>query len=310
MPEITWPEGKRFAFSVFDDTDHTTMENGPPVYALLAELGLRTTKSVWPMSGEQPPVGGGATCDDAAYAAWVKGLQEQGFEIGIHGVTGATATREEWKQGLDRFRDLFGHYPLAHANHVGCLDSVYWGEQRLTGLNKLVYNMLTRYRNRQWQGERPDSPCFWGDYCKTHIRFVRNFVFAEVNTLKACPEMPYRDPDRPFVNAWFASSEGPNVRSFNRTLSEANQEKLEAEGGACIMYTHFGADFVQDRQVEQRFASLMKRLSQRPGWFVPVSQLLDHIAAMKGGTHVITPSERRKLERRWLAHKVRIGGTS
>ncbi len=26
--------------------------------------------------------------------------------------------------------------------------------------------------------------------------------------------MPYRDPARPYVNTWFASSEGANVRSF------------------------------------------------------------------------------------------------
>jgi hypothetical protein len=57
--------------------------------------------------------------------------------------------------------------------------------------------------------------------------------------------MPFHDPDRPFVKYWFASSEGPSVQTFNETLSEANQEKLEAEGGACIMYTHFANGFLQ-----------------------------------------------------------------
>ncbi len=40
------------------------------------------------------------------------------------------------------------------------------------------------------------------------MSYVRNFVFDEINTLAACPEMPYFDPAKPFVNAWFASLPG------------------------------------------------------------------------------------------------------
>jgi hypothetical protein len=60
---ITWPEGKRFAFTVFDDTDGMTMLNGPPIYDFLADLGFLTTKSVWPIQvkGASPQMVG-ATC--------------------------------------------------------------------------------------------------------------------------------------------------------------------------------------------------------------------------------------------------------
>lgn len=51
QPHIPWPDGKRFAFTIFDDTDHQTLENVPPVYDFLSDLGLRTTKSVWPLKG-------------------------------------------------------------------------------------------------------------------------------------------------------------------------------------------------------------------------------------------------------------------
>ena len=63
MPEnITWPGGKSFAFTVFDDTDRATVENVGPVYRFLAELGFLTTKSVWPIRGNRSPmVVGGAT---------------------------------------------------------------------------------------------------------------------------------------------------------------------------------------------------------------------------------------------------------
>ncbi len=277
---VTWPEGKRFAFSIFDDTDGTTMQNGPPVYEFLANLGFRTTKSVWPVElAEACPVMGGTTCDDPTYAEWAKGLQGQGFEIGLHGVTNTTACRKEWIAGLQRFCDLFGDYPITHANHVGCQDSIYWGEHRLSGAHRQIYNLFTGFKNRHFYGHRPNAPGFWGDLCQKHIKYVRNFVFADINTLNECPYMPYHDPLRPFVRGWFASSEGSSVESFTKTLSETNQERLEIEGGACIMYTHFGSDFFSNGRINPRFANLMQRLSLRPGWFVPVSTLLDYLEA-------------------------------
>lgn len=45
-----FPDGKRFAFSVFDDTDGGTTANLRPVYQLLDELGIFVTKSVWPLA--------------------------------------------------------------------------------------------------------------------------------------------------------------------------------------------------------------------------------------------------------------------
>jgi predicted TIM-barrel fold metal-dependent hydrolase len=72
------------------------------------------------------------------------------------------------------------------------------------------------------------------------------------------------------------------------------------------MYTHFGRGFHQEGRLLPRFRELMERLSKRPGWFVPVSVLLDYIRAQRG-TVTIQPAERRALERRWLAHKIRYG---
>ena len=121
--------------------------------------------------------------------------------------------------------------------------------------------------------------------------------------------MPYYDAKRPYVNYWFASSEGPSVEPFNQTISEANQEKLEQEGGACIMYTHFGTDFYKNGKLNPRFMDLMTKLSQRNGWFVPVSTLLDYILDKRW--HItLSAKQRRELEWRWLRDKMRVGGTS
>ena len=120
--------------------------------------------------------------------------------------------------------------------------------------------------------------------------------------------MPYHDPDRQFVNYWFASSEGPDISSFNNCLSEQNQDRLEEEGGACIMYTHFANGFYEDGRINPRFQVLMERLSKKGGWFVPVTTLLDYIHQEKGH-HNITNPDRSRLERKWLAHKIKVGAT-
>lgn len=310
LTKITWPDGKRFAFTVFDDTDLTTVHNGPPVYEFLLDCGMHTTKSVWPLQGDDEPVYGGSTCADEEYLGWIRTLATQGFEIGYHNATFHSSKRPQAIAGLERFNELFGAYPKVFANHARCTDSIHWGDDRVSGVNKFAYNLLTRYRHHgQFQGTDPKSAFFWGDACKEHITYVRNFVYADINTLAACPPMIYHDPDRPFVNYWFASSEGANCQSFCRTIAEENQDRLEEEGGACIMYTHFGReDFLQNGRLDPLFVRLMERLSKQNGWFVPVSTLLDHIRRQRGH-HVISHRERRALEWRWLREKVFRGTT-
>src|SRR5919109_3806642 len=114
---IAWPDGKAFAFTIVDDTDGSTMENVPPVYALLADLGLRTTKSVWTLAGD---LRDGLACDDARYREWCLRLQEQGFEIALHNVASRSSPRARTIEGLDRFRDIFGADPSVHVNHHIC----------------------------------------------------------------------------------------------------------------------------------------------------------------------------------------------
>jgi len=304
---IEWPDGKDFAFTIFDDTDNATVERVGPVYDFLDGLGLRATKSVWPLTGEGTPAFSGSTCEDPDYLAWTLGLQAKGFEIGYHGATYVTSPRDRVIAAIERFRDLYGHYPLSMANHLSCAESIYWGADRVTGINRLGYNLLTRFRsNGIFRGHRDGDPLFWGDVCQAKVRYVRNFTFRDIDTLAACPMMPYHDPARPYVNHWFAASEGRDVDAFNRCLSEANMDRLEDGGGACIMYTHFASGFADGGQLNPRFKLLMERLARKNGWFVPVTTLLDFLLERHGPT-VITPTQRRGLERNWLRSKLTIG---
>jgi hypothetical protein len=190
------------------------------------------------------------------------------------------------------------------ANHSPCEESIYWGDRRLTGLHASFYNLLLRNKHKDvFKGHVEGSSFFWGDLCRERVQYVRNFVFGEINTLKACPEMPYQDPARPYVNYWFASAEGANVESFVETIRENRMDRLAEEGGACIMYAHLAYGFFKNGRLHPRFKALMERLARMNGWFVPVGTLLDHLLEQKG-PHQLADRERRRLERRWLLHKI------
>ena len=72
------------------------------------------------------------------------------------------------------------------------------------------------------------------------------------------------------------------------------------------MYTHFGHGCFHSGGLDARFTDLMRRLSRKNGWFVPVGTLLDYLRRQRGD-HTIAPSERASLERRWIWHKARFG---
>jgi len=301
-PAIRWPDGKTFAFTIFDDPDAQTLEGGERIYGFLADLGVRTTRGVWPSPATRTPNSGGETCGNRKYRVHNRHLQEQGFEIGYHNNTKHSSYRSEIIQGLDAFRDHFGTDPSSMANHYN-MDAIYWGPARLSPPIRQVYTAVTLGRTERHFGHVDGHPAFWGDVCRSRIRYCRNFVFADANTLAACPWMPYHDPERPYVNAWYASSEGSNVIRFRRTLAERNQDRLAAEGGACIMYTHFGHGFVVDGALDSGFRDLMIRLSRMNGWFVPVTTLLDYLRAQRNDA-TIQPRDRAQLERRWLQEKM------
>ncbi len=74
------------------------------------------------------------------------------------------------------------------------------------------------------------------------------------------------------------------------------------------MYTHFAKGFQTAGGIDSKFKLLMRRLSRKNGWFVPVSTLLDYLLKVKG-RHVITDDERRRIERAWLIYKMKVGTT-
>jgi len=295
------PNGARFAFTVMDDTDDATLENVAPIYRLLESLGMRTTKTVWSVSCPEgsPNFAMAETMDDPAYAEFVVDLQRRGFEIAFHNATMESSTRERTIRALALFASTFGGAPRVHANHSFNRENLYWGRDRIDQpLLRAAYAASLRLPQDFYLGHRGGSPFFWGDLCAEHIEYVRNLTFADINLRNVNPSMPYRDPRRPYGNWWFSSSDAENADAFVELVSEENQDRLEQEGGVCIVATHFGKKFCEGGRVRPDVERLLRRLASRPGWFVPVGQLLDHLRARRTGER-LPRAEWRRMQWLW-----------
>ena len=306
-PSSNWPDGHRFAFTIFDDTDMTTLDNGPIVYDLLTSLGFRITKSVWPMAARADRATAGETCADPGYLEWVLRLQAQGHEIGIHNVTDGSSTRDQTIAGLDRFREMFGHDPRAGADHAGNLEALYCGSKRLSGWRSALYRAAERRlqpERPRFSGEEPTSEYFWGDVCRERITYWRGLSFNRLNLLEVTPRLPYHDPARSDVNQWFTASHAPRCADLVSLMRSDRVDQLEARQGVCIMYAHLGLDVVVDGRINPEFEAAMTSLSRRRGWFAPVSDVLDHLRAQQT-TSPIGLAERASFETRWIVDRVR-----
>ena len=303
---ISWPNRAKFAFTVFDDTDNSTIENCKPVYDYLIQRGILTTKSVWVYPSRGSYLGGSLA--DRRYLKWIRELDSSGVEVGLHGVGDGEFSRNEIIAGLEEFEHKLGHLPKVHCNHAANPDNLYWGVGRFVFPINLVYKVIYLLKGRRKLpegGDKKGSVYFWGDAASEKIKYVRNLTFTGVNTLKLDPKMPWHDLTKPFVNYWFSSSDGSNVKVFNDLISSENLDKLESEGGACIIYTHFASGFVDDQgNLEANFKLRIDDLAARQGWFVPTGQLLDFLLDQKSS---ITVSYKYRLSRSivWIFERLK-----
>lgn len=187
---ITFPDGKRFAFSIIDDTDMATVGRSQPLYDVLHRYGLRTTKTIWVLDATQDahPPDHGDTLHDPAYRAFLGDIRHKGFEIALHGVRGGSSVRADIIQGLDQFHSEFGQYPTMHVNHSMNADNLYWGQRRWSfAPYRWAYRLFSK---PQFEGDDPQSAYFWGDLVQRHVRYVNQFTFVDVNLLNVTPSMP------------------------------------------------------------------------------------------------------------------------
>jgi hypothetical protein len=309
-PRVQFPRGRRFAFSVFDDADNGTVENLSPVYELLNSYRILTTKSVW----VYPPRGrfSGQSLMDDDYLDFVMELKSRGFEIALHGVGDGVFTRQEIVDGFEIFRDKINEYPRIHTNHSANPSNIYWRNERFVFPVSALYSLVAGFPHiGNWNsghslGSRPHSTHFWGDLAKNRITYMRNLLFNSINTLACDPAMPYKiERKANCSNLWFSSSDGHTVEELTDLLAPENLDRLEEEGGACIVYTHFASGFVgRDGRIVRRFREAIENLAARDGWYVPVGTLLDHLRASHAGDADPGYWYELALDLRWLADRI------
>jgi hypothetical protein len=306
-PPATFPGGKLFAFSIFDDTDVATLEFIRPIYELLDRLGFRTTKTVWPLPYHGDSwYQGSDTLDDPEYAAYMRHLQERGFEIAFHGARMESSERAQIEASLEAYRQILGQYPTAYAAHGENRDNLYWGVDRFRFRPwRWLYAALAGRRERRAEGHRTESPFYWADLAERHLRYVRSFTYDDLNLWNVTTAIPYRTGSTPGVRAFFPSSFADNVEEFIELLSPALQARLERERGLAIVSTHFGKGFVRDGRVHPAVIEVLTRLAQRPGWFQPVSTVLDYLADAQGEVVLLGGYRLFRLEGLWFWHSIR-----
>ena len=104
-PRLTWPEGKSFAFTIFDDPDAQVLKDGREVYSLLADLGFRTTKGVWPSGPLRQRNSKGDTCADRSTATMPFAFRNAGSKSAITTMPPILRRAKRSSRGWTRFGD-------------------------------------------------------------------------------------------------------------------------------------------------------------------------------------------------------------
>jgi hypothetical protein len=296
-PRVHWPDGRRFAFSIFDDTDNATVDNVLPVYDLLADLGVLITKSVWPLPSDRNDPSWGQCLEDSDYLEMIRSLASRGFEIAFHGARSGVNPRSVTLEALDAFRAQLGHDPRSFAHHARNIENLYWGAKRcnISAFKPLVRSVSQR---PEFFGDVEGSEFYWADLCRERIEYVRNFGFRQFDIFENSPHDPYHDPRRPMVNSWFSTSYGLTPSNADEILSDRRIREWGETGALVILSTHFAHGFVKNGHVSRSFGVGFERLAASGGWFAPVSSVLDHVVATRG-KHEVSLGEAIALEVRW-----------
>ena len=285
MKKLKFPNNKKFAFTIVDDTDGATLEKNKPVYAFLYQNKLITTKTVW----VYPPKDyrRGDSLQIKEYLKFIRNLKQKGYEIALHGVGSGNFSRQEILEGLEFFKNAIGEFPVTHINHSStCLNNIYWGAKRYEFPFDFVVRKLYPLYKKEFYGEVEYSPYFWGDVHKRYIKYTRNHDLCELNLLKFDPNTPYLDKAKiKYSNFWFSSANAANPKIFNKVVTFDRIDRLERENGVAILYMHLARFVSKSGKIKNDFKEKIKYIAQKDGWFVPASTILDFLLAQKVKTN-------------------------
>jgi len=279
-----YPDSAEFAFTILDDTDDTTVANGCPIYDLLDRLDIRISKTVWAWDAppeKRGPYFKGETLSSPEYLQWVGTLADKGFEIAFHNATMGSSERSDTIKALDFIERELGKPVRLHCNHGQNRENLYWGRQRYSSmLIKLANAVHEKFSpGIAYEGNDIDSPYYWADVAMERLSYLRSFTFNKLNCAKIPPGRPYIDTMKRNTPLLFNTADAPDVAAFNKLVTVDSINQLRRQGGWAIISTHFGKGFFNNGVINSQFKEAMEYLATQPGWYVPVTTLLDFIAA-------------------------------
>jgi len=291
MSKLEYSAGAEFAFTILDDTDDTTVENGKPIYDFLRDIGMRTTKTVWAFDTvpeNRGPYFAGETLSSPAYLEWVRGLVESGFEMAFHNATMGSSLRADTVRALDYIESELNLTIRLHCNHGQNRENLYWGIDRYQSLFlKSILSLYSRFRSYpDFEGNKPNSPYFWSDIADERISYIRAFTYKQLNGMQTVPGRPFLDLAKQNKTMFFNTADAPDVIAFNKLVNRKTIDRLRKDRGWAIVSTHLGKGFYRNNKIDSEFKKTMKYLTKLPCWFVPVSELLDFIKIEKGSQQI------------------------
>lgn len=295
MAKVKLPKHKTYIFTIIDDTDDAFLENIKPIYDFLTDKKIFITKTVW-VYPPRDSASKGDSLSNPEYLQYILELKERGFEIALHNVGSGDYKKSEILAGLEKYKEFIGEYPKIHINHSYNLDNIYCGYKRFGfPFNHILKVLYPNYKN--FSGEDELSPYFWGDIHKRIIKFNRNYEFDKINILKINPEIPYKDNRyRKYSNYWFSAAFAPNQWCFNHIVNKKTIDKLDEEGGVCILYTHLGY-YMATGEIDKGFVERINYISSKgTGLYIPVSEVLEYLLKVRGNERYLTSFKRFKLE--------------
>jgi hypothetical protein len=284
---MRWPYPCRWAFSLIDDTDCSTLEAVRTVYEYCLARGIHPTKTLWvhaarrecgsPHGGKPDP---GVTLDDAGYLAYCQSLANRGVELCLHDASAGNNLRPEIEAAFERFHEAFGYLPRVHVFHSHNADHFYWGADhyRSRWLGAIARAVAGRY---EYHGSDPGSPWYWSDICRRLISYVRLYRTRRFDVLRCNPSMPYHLPGKPDVRLWFSASAG--AARLDR-FDERAIEEIARNDGAFLLYAYSATlvtpndSSVLRPEVQAAFDLIGSRADC---WRPTVSALLDRCLATK-----------------------------
>ena len=284
---LRWPYPYRWAFSITDDTDCSTLRPVKAVYDYLIRKGLKGTKTVWvrePARGCGEPERSkpihGISLEDPRYVEYCRKISRHGIELCMHDVSSGNNRREEIQAAFAKFEEAFGYAPRIHIFHSHNADHIYWGENQFESrLARWMVRLMTG--KRRYSGEDPESPYYWSDICRENISYIRLYRTTRFNVLKDNPSMPYHQEGKPDVKFWFsASGTGNRLDELdNRAI-----DRLAREDGAYLLYAYASQMVLRQNRtrLNPSVKSAFDRIADRQDcWAATASELLDRCLAIK-----------------------------